>query len=70
MNNNKEKPENIREKIRQEELKKNTAEKLSDGVNRSQYGNLADLVGGLNWRITGVLVIIAVIVFIVISVLK
>ncbi|KOP81336.1 phage capsid protein [Bacillus sp. FJAT-21945] len=70
MNNNKEKPENIREKIRQEELKKNTTEKLSDDVNRSQYGNLADLVGGLNWRITGVLVIIAVIVFIVISVLK
>ncbi|MED3554064.1 DUF6366 family protein [Cytobacillus praedii] len=70
MNNNKDKPENIREKIRQEELKKNTTEKLSDGANRSQYGNLADLVGGQNWRITGVLVIIAVIVFIVISVLK
>ncbi|WP_404346446.1 DUF6366 family protein [Sutcliffiella horikoshii] len=47
MNNRQETPEENRERLRQEELKKNPSGVLGDGLNRAENGNLADLVGGL-----------------------
>ncbi|WP_337018699.1 DUF6366 family protein [Oceanobacillus massiliensis] len=45
--NEKEAPEQQRERLRQEELKKNPIGNASDTFNSADSGNLADLVGGL-----------------------
>lgn len=58
MNNHNETPEEKREKLRQEELKKNSTGSLIDGLSRAENGNLADLVGGLGWKGTGILIVI------------
>ena len=53
MNEDKETPER-REKLRQVELKKSSS---------SMHGsNLADLVGGLGWKGTGILILILILV--------
>lgn len=57
MNNNRKTPEEQREKLRQEELKKNPTGALKDGFDRSETGSLADLVGALGWKTTGMLII-------------
>ncbi|UPO91020.1 DUF6366 family protein [Niallia sp. Man26] len=46
-------PEVKREKMRQEELKS-----PSSSIHGS---NLADLVGGLNWKVTGILIFVVII---------
>lgn len=58
MNNHHETPEEKRERLRQEELKKNSTGSLKDGFSRAENGNLADLVGGLGWKGTGILIVI------------
>ncbi|KAA0560086.1 hypothetical protein F0342_24320 [Bacillus sp. CH30_1T] len=55
MENNKENPEHKREKLRQEEFKKNP---MGDMNNHS---NLADLVGSLGWKGTGILILLIII---------
>ncbi|WP_010650557.1 DUF6366 family protein [Oceanobacillus massiliensis] len=59
--NEKEAPEQKRERLRQEELKKNPIGNAGDAFNSADSGNLADLVGGLGWKGTG-LIIAAIIV--------
>lgn len=54
MNKDKETPEMRREKLRQEELKKSSSS--------IQGGNLADFVGGLGWKGTGILILILILV--------
>lgn len=54
MNKEKESPEELRERLRQEELKGNPA----GGVHG---GGLQDLVGGLGWKGTGILILILLI---------
>ncbi|PAW26228.1 hypothetical protein BKC07_26005 [Peribacillus simplex] len=54
--NNHETPEEKRERLRQEELKKNPIGTLKDGFNGN--GNLADLVGSLGWKGTGILIVV------------
>ncbi|WP_156856023.1 DUF6366 family protein [Oceanobacillus sp. AG] len=54
MNKDKETPEMRREKLRQEELKKSSSS--------IQGSNLADLVGGLGWKGTGILILILILV--------
>ena len=50
-------PEMRREKMRQEELKKPSS---------SIHGNnLSDLVGGLGWKGTGILILLAILAFII-----
>ena len=61
LNNRQETPEEKRERLRQEELKKNPNSALRDGFNRAENGNLADLVGGLGWKGTGVLIIVLIV---------
>lgn len=60
MRNRQETPEEKREKLRQEELNKNQIGALKDGINRGEHTNLADIVGGLGWKGTGVLIIVLV----------
>lgn len=55
MSNRKERPEEMRERLRQEELK-NTSSSV-------QGNNLADLVGRLGWKAVGILILIIFIAF-------
>lgn len=56
MNNHKETPEEVRERLKQSELKDNPTGSLHDGLNRGSSGNLTDLTGGLGWK--GMLMVI------------
>jgi hypothetical protein len=51
MSDNKERPEEKREKMRQEELKGNPASSVHGG-------GLPDLVGDLGWKGTGILILL------------
>ncbi|GIQ62600.1 hypothetical protein PACILC2_11680 [Paenibacillus cisolokensis] len=57
----KETPEEQSERLRQEELKRNPSGAFGDGMNRAEFGSLADLVGGLGWKGTGILILLLVI---------
>jgi len=61
MESRQEAPEERRERLRQEELKNNPYGTFSDGINRAQSGSLVDLVGGLGWKGTGILLIVVII---------
>lgn len=61
----KEKAENERERLRQEELKKNALSSFGDGVKKSENGNLSDLTGGVNWKITLSIIIVLILVFLI-----
>jgi hypothetical protein len=61
LNNRQETPEEKRERLRQDEPKKNPTGALKDGFNRGGNGNLADLVGGFGWKGTGILIIILIV---------
>ncbi|WP_208591574.1 DUF6366 family protein [Gracilibacillus suaedae] len=65
---NKETPENRRERFRQEEWKGNPGGNLNDSFNRGSNGSLVDLVGGLGWKGTGILIIVLILGFIIYSV--
>ncbi|MFC4022349.1 DUF6366 family protein [Oceanobacillus longus] len=60
MDKDKETPQMRREKMRQEELKK-----PSSSIHGS---NLSDLVGGIGWRGTGILILLAILGFIIYAV--
>ena len=62
-------PEKRREKLRQEELKRNPTGNINDTFNRAGTGNLADLVGGLGWKGTGILIHVIVVGFIIASII-
>ncbi|MGG2091525.1 DUF6366 family protein [Bacillus sp. S13(2024)] len=67
MQDNKETPEQKRERLRHEELKNNPTGNMNDAFNKANNGNLTDLVGSLSWRGTGILILIIIIGFIIIS---
>jgi Family of unknown function (DUF6366) len=64
---NKESPEQKRERVRHEELKSNPTGNMNDAFNRANSGNLADLVGSLGWKGTGILILVFLIGFIIVS---
>ncbi|UOR12809.1 DUF6366 family protein [Halobacillus amylolyticus] len=68
MSKDSETPEERRERLRQEEWKDNLGGNLNDSLNRGNNGSLVDLVGGLGWKGTGILIIVIVLGFIVYSV--
>lgn len=68
MGEDKETPERRRERLRQEELKRNPTGNVNDAFNRAKNGNLADLAGSLGWKGIGVLIFVIIIGFIVASV--
>ncbi len=54
----KERAEDKRERLRQQELKNNPTGSLHDGLNRaSPGGNLQDIAGGMGWKGMGLLII-------------
>ncbi|MGM7701834.1 DUF6366 family protein [Pseudalkalibacillus sp. Hm43] len=69
MSTTKEKPKDRRERLRQEEIKTNSASNIGDGFNRSHSGSFIDLVGSLSWKGTGTLIVIIIISYIIYSLL-
>ncbi|WP_394140022.1 DUF6366 family protein [Cytobacillus oceanisediminis] len=67
MSEDKETPERRRERLRQEELKRNPAGNMNDAFNKANSGSLVDLVGSLGWKGTGILILVIIIGFIVAS---
>ncbi|WP_096200039.1 DUF6366 family protein [Bacillus sp. FJAT-45350] len=65
-NDIKETPEQKRERLRQEELKRNPTGNMNDAYNRANSGNLADLVGSLGWKGTGILILVIIIGFVIV----
>ncbi|KEK22852.1 DUF6366 family protein [Bacillus gaemokensis] len=61
----KETPEEKRERLRQNELKNNPTGSLNDGLKRSENGNLVDLVGGMGWKGTGILILVLILGYII-----
>lgn len=70
MDSRKETPEELIERLRQEELKNNPFGAFSDGVNRSEFGNLTGLFGGLGWKGTGIIILLLVIGYIIYNILN
>lgn len=69
MGSDNETPEERRERLRQEEWKnKNPGGVLNDATNRASNGSLADLVGGLGWKGTGILILVLIVGFIIYAV--
>ena len=58
LNNRQENPKEKRERLRQQELKRNPGGALRDGLSRAENGNLTDLVGDLGWKGTALLIIV------------
>ncbi|WP_106498292.1 DUF6366 family protein [Lentibacillus sp. Marseille-P4043] len=64
----KETPEERRERLRQQELKNNPTGNSNDSLNRDVNGSLVDLVGGLGWKGTGILILVLIFGFIIYAV--
>ncbi|MEH7483119.1 DUF6366 family protein [Neobacillus drentensis] len=64
----KETPEQQRERLRKDELKKNPTGNVNDAFNRANNCSLVDLVGFLGWKGTGILILIIILGFIINSV--
>ncbi|MGP4077436.1 DUF6366 family protein [Halobacillus sp. K22] len=61
MNEEKERPEATRERIRHEELKKDPSGSLHGG-------GLPDLVGNLGWKSTGIIILVLIVGFVIYAV--
>lgn len=68
---NQETPERKRERLKQEEVKRNPAGNMNDAFNRNEAGNLSGnlsgLAGSLGWKGLGILITALIIGFIVAS---
>ncbi|MFD2762490.1 DUF6366 family protein [Lentibacillus juripiscarius] len=65
MGSDNETPEERRERLRQEEWKGNPTGNLRDSFHRCSNGSLVDLVGGLGWKGTGILLLVLIVGFII-----
>ena len=61
MQDNKETPEQKRERLRQQELKGNPTGNMNDAFNRANIGDLGGFVGSLGWKGTGILILVIII---------
>lgn len=61
----KESPEEKRERMRQSELKNNPTGSLNDGLNRAESGSPVDMAGGMNWRSTGIIILVLLLGYII-----
>ena len=68
LSHDKDTPEERREKLRQKERRGNPGGNLNDSLNRGNNGSLVDLVGGLGWKGTGILILVIILGFIIYSV--
>jgi hypothetical protein len=51
--------------MRQSELKNNPTGSLDDGLNRAESGSPVDMTGGMNWKGTGILILVLVLGYII-----
>jgi len=58
LDNRQETPAEKRERLRQEELRKNPTGALRDGLDRAENGNLVDVAGGMGWKDMVILIIV------------
>lgn len=63
----KETPEQLRERLRQQEIRNNPTGEFNDSLNRVNNVNLVDLVGSLELKGTGILILVIVLGFIIYS---
>ncbi|OXS78661.1 DUF6366 family protein [Domibacillus enclensis] len=68
MSENNETPERKRERLRQGELKRNPSGNMNDALNRGGAGNLSDLAGSLGWKGIGIIILVIVIGFLLLSI--
>lgn len=68
MSEGKETPERRRERLKQEEIKRNPTGNINDAFNRNEAGNLSGLAGSLGWKGLGVLILLIIIGFILASI--
>lgn len=62
-------PGERRERLRQEEGKnKNPGGVMKDATHRASHGSLVDLVGGLEWKGTGIRLLVLIVGFIIYAV--
>ncbi|GAE30488.1 DUF6366 family protein [Alkalihalobacillus hemicellulosilyticus] len=62
----KESPERLRERLRQEELKRNMGANLGGAANRGNAGGLVDLVNSLGWKGFGILILLLIVVVVLV----
>lgn len=65
MDSRNETPGELRERLRQAELKNNPSGAFGDGVDRAGYGSFADLTGGLGWKGLGALILLLIVGYVV-----
>jgi len=65
MNENKETPEHLRERLVQDERKDSPMVVFKDGMDRAAGGNLSELMRGLGWKGTLIVVLVLVVAIIV-----
>ena len=53
--------------MRQSELKNNPTGSLNYGLNRAESGSPVDRTGGMNWKGTGILILVLVLGYIIYS---
>lgn len=53
--------------MRQEELKGNPLGNMRDASNRGEHGFLIDLVNSLGWKGTGIVILVIIVGYIIIS---
>lgn len=61
LKNRQETPKEKRERLRQQELKKNPGGALRDGFSRGENGNLTDLTGDMGWKGTVILIVVLIV---------
>ncbi|WP_080846262.1 DUF6366 family protein [Cytobacillus gottheilii] len=60
--------EQKRERLRQQEMKRNPTGIMNDSINSAYSGNLHELVRDLGWKGAGILILVVVMAFIFISI--
>lgn len=64
MSNRNKTPEERRERLKQEELKRIPPGNLNDSFNKADAGSFVDLVGSLGWKGTGILLVVLIVGYI------
>ncbi|KAB2335596.1 DUF6366 family protein [Bacillus mesophilum] len=59
--------EQKRERLRQQEMKRNPTGIMNDSINSAYSGNLHELVRGLGWKGAGILLLVVVMALIIVT---
>lgn len=67
--NEKETPEESRRRVTEEEARNNPSGQMNDAFQRANTGSLVNLVDGLSWKWTGILICLFLFRFIILSII-